>query len=512
MREPGKSRKSSWRRVRSAWAGLGRDRDGSALLYVTLSLPVLIGFAVLAIDGSRLMNLNSSLQQAADALALAGAGELDRFDDSCTRAVTAMTNLVDNDQRFGEAGLDTITIDDVSWRFLSELPVNDSDPIPSSMVVDCDANPDSARFVEVTVDPQDFSTIFPTSFLAGSDTVATDATAVAGFHLAVCKFTPMFICNPLEPDNNTDPLRSIEIYDHLADRALRRRQIEFKKHDGGSSQWSPGNYGYLQSAIGPGANALGESIASIDPFACFTQDGLYTKPGNTAVTRNAFNVRFDLYQGSYSRNNPNYRPALNVRKGYKVPPKQNGTPGNPCSAVKPDPAEPASFRELTRDSCFADDSCNTDFYARVGGGDWDFDGYWLTNFGATTKPVDEDGVPFSNDNRPTRYEIYRYEIDNNLLNTDSAGGEDGVPRCHNNAGAANDEPDRRLIYNAIMNCKASPISSGNSGGPYTAVAFGQFFITETMTGPNDSLWVELMGLVDPAVDSSVARDLVQLYR
>jgi Flp pilus assembly protein TadG len=40
-----------------------------------LALPVLFGFAMLAIDGGRFFNLQTSLQAAADALALAGAAE-----------------------------------------------------------------------------------------------------------------------------------------------------------------------------------------------------------------------------------------------------------------------------------------------------------------------------------------------------------------------------------------------------------------------------------------------------
>jgi hypothetical protein len=64
----------------------------------------LIGFAVLAIDGSRLMNLNSTLQHAADGLALAAAGELDRKPDACDRAVRALENLVENNQMFGDLG------------------------------------------------------------------------------------------------------------------------------------------------------------------------------------------------------------------------------------------------------------------------------------------------------------------------------------------------------------------------------------------------------------------------
>ena len=67
-----------------------RDRRGIVLLYVAVMLPVLIGLASLAVDAARLFILQGSLQRAADALALAGAAELDGRSDAFLRAATAM--------------------------------------------------------------------------------------------------------------------------------------------------------------------------------------------------------------------------------------------------------------------------------------------------------------------------------------------------------------------------------------------------------------------------------------
>ncbi|HEX4913078.1 MAG TPA: pilus assembly protein TadG-related protein, partial [Vicinamibacterales bacterium] len=52
---------------------LARDESGAALIYVSIALTVFMGFAALVIDGSRLFTLDTELQSAADALALAGA-------------------------------------------------------------------------------------------------------------------------------------------------------------------------------------------------------------------------------------------------------------------------------------------------------------------------------------------------------------------------------------------------------------------------------------------------------
>ena len=57
---------------------LWQDTSGIILPYVTVMLVVIIGGSLLAVDGSRFMSLQTQMQKAADALALAGARELNR--------------------------------------------------------------------------------------------------------------------------------------------------------------------------------------------------------------------------------------------------------------------------------------------------------------------------------------------------------------------------------------------------------------------------------------------------
>ena len=75
---------------------LWRDNDGVILPYVAIMLGVIIGLSALALDGSRLMSVQTRLQNAADALALAGAAELDRRPDSIVRARMAVQDLIKN--------------------------------------------------------------------------------------------------------------------------------------------------------------------------------------------------------------------------------------------------------------------------------------------------------------------------------------------------------------------------------------------------------------------------------
>ena len=107
------------------------DARGAALIYVTLALPVFLGLGLLAVDGGRLYNLNTHLQKSADALALAGAAELDGRPDSISRATNAIDTLVSNEQRFAAGGADIAV---QSTRFLHALPTSDSTPIDNTYV------------------------------------------------------------------------------------------------------------------------------------------------------------------------------------------------------------------------------------------------------------------------------------------------------------------------------------------------------------------------------------------
>src|SRR5262245_28724756 len=287
----------------SATRRFGREQRGAVLPYVTITLPVLIGFSLLAVDGARLGNLSTSLQKGADALALAGAAELDRKPDAITRADAAMANMVANQHKFAIASPAKVTL--ASRRFLKSLPANDGSVIDSSHET---IDPALARFVEVTIATQTLNTVLPASFIGGASSVATTARAVAGFDAAVCQFTPIFMCNPFEGTGTS-------IFDALADPAIRRRQVVLRKQGGGSSQYSAGNYGFLQPPGGEhGAHALRELLGRVRPPACFVQNGVQLRPGFIASADQGLNVRFDMYDGPMNskKKDENFRPARNV--------------------------------------------------------------------------------------------------------------------------------------------------------------------------------------------------------
>lgn len=479
-----------------------RDERGAVLIYISLMLPLFVGLSLLAVDASRVYNLTTQLQKAADALALAGAAELDRRPDAITRANAAMTNLVANEQKFA-AGAARISFTDLTIRFLRSLPADDTLPITSANEVTGATTAErsaNARFVEVVVNPRTLTTILPAGFISGATTVSPSATAVAGFTSVVCKTTPMFICNPFEGTGTS-----------IFDPAARGRQIKMQVGGGTGAQYFPGNYGWLDSpTYGNGANALRDALAQVRPPACFEQTGVTLQTGNIESANKAINVRFDMFEGPYNgdRNNSNYVPAPNVRKGYAP-----GSGGGPSACNLTGDATTATYR-MGPDGAFPDAS------GRLGNGAWDFDTYWNKNYGGPPLNLSPPNSWSNATNRPSRYQVYRYELSTmsgggtNLVNHQSLINEVGNPTCYNGSAPAND-PDRRLLYAAIINCSELNVHGG-SGGPVGVLAFGKFFMTEPIPSPPatdaGTIYSEFVDVIRPGVDNEVARDKVQLYR
>ena len=507
-----------------------------ALIYVTIALPVIIGFSLLAIDVGRLTSLQSSLQNGADALALAAAGELDRRPDSITRANRAIANLITTNKSQDLFATSAVTINgnSISRRYLAAIPGHgatgtDADPMPggAGLQVGSTADNIAARFVEITVTPLNFNTIFPASFIGGSNTRQSSATAVAGFDLAVCNFTPMFICNPYESTGNTDFLNSTELLNHFdrtnyPDRI--GRLINLKQTGGNGAQYFPGNFGFLtpQGAANAGTSELRNQVGMANPPACFTANGVTLRTGNIESARFGFNTRFDMYDGPMNskRNDAQFRPAENVRKG--VANDKNSGAGSACN---PTTTNTALHSGLLRDNCFGTNSC-PNMGGRMGNGVWNKTQYWTEAHNGASLPSAISGQYVS------RYDVYKYELEDinlrvkNDSNGNPLGGEKGYPACYNGpAGTVSNTPDRRIFHGAILNCRALDASStygpirGGSGGPLPAIAFVKFFLTEPVSGDKNNasvadgdVWAEMVGIDEPGDASNTARDIVQLFR
>jgi hypothetical protein len=487
------------RRIRNAFR---RDRSGGVVPVIALSLPVIFGFTMLAVDAGRYYNLHTSVQWAADALALAGAAELDRKADAITRANRAIDNLVANDQRFGESAFL------FDRRYLKALPPTDGTAIAASYTTTLASE---ARYVEIALRPVPFRSFFAAAANAVSGPTQARATAVAGFDSVACNVAPLFTCNPYEGS-------STSIFDAGKDPTFRRRLMTIKEK---GEQYFPGNYGYLQPPDGSGADQVRENLARDRPKGCYKLAGVELRTGNIASTAEAVNTRFDMYEGPMAgtKSDPAFRPARSVRKGYSGPACNKNPAYDPTKPPTVAPNTAAPSIGFPRDSCFYTDSCTfggVSMAGRVGGGDWDFDSYWAINFPGIAKPSG-----WSNANRPSRYEVYRYEIDNGLVATASRGPSDketGAPQCYSGgASTLSDKPDRRTFHGAILDCRALDEAysiSGGSAPPLPVTAYARFFLAEPMDKADGTIWVELVDVIEPGTPAAreILHETVQLYR
>jgi len=474
---------------------LWSDTSGIILPYVTLMLVAIVGLAVLALDGARYMSLQTQLQNGADALALAGAAELDRLPDAEDRAINAIRSLLANSSLFGTGANRNVQVANI--QFFSQLPASDDAPLSEGVAA---PDPTRARFVSVTVRPVALTTILPAAFFGGASTVTTGASAVAGFDQVVCRFPPLFVCNPYETDGMTYEQASEALQEATANPAIRRRLIRLHQYRG-ANEYAAGDYGFLDSpSLGRTDAALIDAIATVRPAACFLQSSVSLRPGFVASTREGFNVRFDIYEGAMAanKNDANYRPAPNVRKGYV---------GGTCSAVPannwPIGSPPGQATGLPLDRTWPYLS------GRMGAGNWDFSTYWQVNHSGDGRgPPVVNGAPANNANPPSRYDVYRYEIEQGFVADRSPGGESGAPVCYAGDGLSG-TPDRRILHAAVINCRSLNLNVGARLNIPVA-AFGKFFLALPLTRSQTDLYVETVDLVKPGDD--VNFDMVQLYR
>ncbi len=515
--------------------GSARTEEGGVAVYVALVSAVMIGFGALVVDLGRLFTLQTELQNAADVASLAGAAELDGTSTAITRArLAATTALVTassptgilNFQTFASGGAGVTFDPIVDIRFLSSLPTTDDDPVTAANLT---TDPLNAFYIEVTARPRQIDYLLAPALAGrlggdgqGPTTGQADAVAVAGNHPVVCKFPPLMICNPAEANGNTGaPFEVVP------------GQLILLKSKGGSGHWGPGNFGLLDPAQGgQGTPEIVENLAKTNPEGCFSATvDLRTGSAQNPISK-GINVRFDMYENpgfKNKRNNSEYKPATNVTKGkYKqgnkfedytgTPPNGRAMPFHDCMGAGNCDTLGPSFHErfmppadanLADQMVFWSDYWTTnhpgvDFAALYNGGDIDPDG---------------DGVV-------ARKEVYDWEnsgtipagdtdgdgdidADDALANS-STTGENGNPM--NYGGAAAPGPTRRDMPVAVLNCVADGPINGNTDD-VPVVAFAKMFLTHAAeSGSEQTVYAEMIGVLQPGIDDEILHDIIQLYR
>ena len=276
-----------------------------------------------------MFNLQTALQKGADSLALAGAAELDRKPTAIARADAAIANLVTNQHKFSTDGS--------CHRCRSRASATCRACRPATRLQSARAaRPPTlllARFVEVTVTTQTLNTIFPASFLGGDQLRHLEGARGRWLH---CCGVPVHADVHLQSVGRIRHLdlrcREFRVRTSATDQdaaRARRREPVF------SRQLRLARYPDFGNG-GDGANALRDALAKVRPPTCFVQNGVSQRTGNIDNADKALNTRFDLWDGPFNKSsgNANYRPAENVRKGYK--PKNTKSP-NFCAMEATDP-------------------------------------------------------------------------------------------------------------------------------------------------------------------------------
>ncbi len=471
-----------------------KSEDGTVLVLWAMFLAVALGFLALSFDLGRVASTQSELQSFADQVALASAGELDGRPDAITRATAAAAGLIQDSQTYAQGAALLNAPGSYTLTFLSSLPTDDRAVATAVTTV-----PRLARYVRVQVADRSVVTGFAGANAAltrnaGTNTqVNVAAVATAGMTSWACDVTPLMFCAPSA---------SWRARDNIGDQILLRS-------GGGGSAWGPGNFGFLDvtslpvDETGPCNGLNGAQLyrclvgAERGITACIRTDaGVDTQTGQRVGLAEAFNTRFDMFQGSMNsdRTNPAYRPAPNTVQGTL--PRGGGS----CRGNNTDPSDAMA---LPRDT-------NITGSNRFGDGAWDRAAYVAANHGGS--------YPGVTNASSSRYQIYLAEIvaararsaPNNVPLPGYA--ETGAPMCHT---SVSPDPDRRTVIAAAIDCTTNPISGSTRN--VVPMEYVKLFMTEPVqsAGSDTDIMVEVVesaGGIGAGAITGVYNDFVQLYR
>lgn len=453
------------------------ERGAIAPIYI-VSLVGLIAMAGISYDYGQMAALDTELQNAADQAAIAAVTQLDGSANAITNATAAASGLVSNSTVMAsDGGAAALAVSGLVFYTTKADAEADTSPTTT---------PAAAKYVKVSIAARKAKyALTPITGLIFSPNLV--AAATAGLGSAVCKVPPMFICNP-----NSNPA----VFD--VDTLIGRGMI--MKQQGASL--SPGNYGFLETGTGSGANDISKLLGYVSPEGdCASLENPSTAPGKKTSVIDAFNTRFDVYdQGDpincYGSNacppSDNSRKDL-VQEGASAPNSKNACSiGNSGWKVSPNPYRPTAALRCDqgdctlgsgtypdamgypRDICHAwslDGSCAN---GKLGTGVWDVDAYWRVNYGAAYGSQ----VGAS----PTRYAVYKWERANAAANrTFTTTGPPAktykdykAAICRAPVAPAATQVDRRVLPFAVVNCTG--LGSGNT--PVNPIGWVNVFLVE----------------------------------
>ena len=473
---------------------LARSQDGAVLPLVAMSIIGLVSVGALAFDYSRLVTLDTELQNAADHAALAAATQLDDS-GSCDAPTAAASELVANETRFATDG---------------------AGPIVTIQSVVC---ADDMVTVTVTARTVDYA-ITPVYALVADDVQGTTlARASARLASAICKVPPLMMCNPAELAGG-----AFYVGNYVGKGILAKA--------GGGGSWVPGNFGFLEVGASPSASNIRDVFGRTSTnFECVAETGVTTAPGNMSTVSTAINTRFDIYESGWGANcgGIDCPSALNTSKDVV---KAGGacTLSNggwrqvaatdqyaPNAATRTDDDGVTSMGH-PRDICHAvsvDGDCPE---ARIGDGNWDRAKYFEINHPTVPTATWQSALGTT----PTRYQTYLWEL-GHLEQRPIPGTSwtsHKAPICSAGVGPSASTVDRRKASVAVINCIEQSVN-GHSVNVETEAWIDVFLVEPsidriTNRTSKDEIYIEVIGETENAGNGAqaqlVRRDVPYLVR
>lgn len=463
---------------RKASALLG-DEQGAVAVTYALALTGLIVIAGVAFDFARMAGLSSELHNAADQAALAAATQLDGSANAIADATTAASNLVANKTVLANepGGSPAITI--AGLTFYSSY-----DPSTGTGITTTD--PTQANFVRVAVNARE--AYYAYTAIAGLfSSGAISAAATAGLGSSICKVPPVFMCNPAGSGD-------FNVSSYIG------KGLALIGNTGGN--YTPGNFGWLQSSAGPGASQLRQEIGQLVPAVdCQPATGVTTEPGQDTSVLDAVNTRMDIYAstmnsscGSGTASCPssansrtdlvNARPPKKCaiqNKGWQLPATPYAAPSkttpmtNAQAAALSPMGYPPDMCHSYNDASGCTSISGTSF---IGDGNWDRNAYFTSNRASSYPTYPSSGTvgqqaawmsSVYGTSTPTRYQVYRNDAANAA--TRLVSQQDGTtgnysfptpaPACDASGGvpvgggtvSGQSVADRRVISVAVLDCR-----------------------------------------------------------
>lgn len=377
-------------------AFLADRRAAISPLYAVAILPLIV-MAGVAFDYSRLMSMDSELQNAADQAALAAATQLNGQTGAMAEAEDAARNYFVNETR-AAAGERPIT--DFSLAFYEANFDDDGNFDPSGGALDPDeaSNDALAKVVEVTIAGRRARyALTPVMGALFSDAVAAKATAM--LDESHCNVAPMMFCAPSPGYGSTSSDVGDTIRMHLRDPSTETSELDVE---------APGNFGFLD---------LDYDITKKpnDRMGLNTQSGVciggrvVSDTGNRQVEMQYFNTRFERYDSAANSAKcdaaGNFCSSQNIRQTRVQVQTDNNNP-TPTKACDPTPAatgwQDMSTAGYPNQSCIDAGTCS--FQDSLTDADW-------TSYMNTA----HSGTSIATAGGPTRYGVYTWERDNPSL-------------------------------------------------------------------------------------------------